>query len=210
MKQLIRFSISGLFGFIITAALFVGMLSLLNSQKTQIQTTDANINFSFVKDYKKPEVEPSKTIKKPEQQEVTQAPAMPNMNLETSSDPGPNIQMPNTAGKNLNILQEEKMSDAGLGSGVIGDKSGGIQSAIAPMYPQKELIAKNEGWVKVLIDVNEFGRVSSVSILQSKPARVFNAATIKAVKKWRFHPKEVDGKAIPYQVTQTVEFKIDQ
>ncbi len=210
MKDFLRFSISGLLGLVITAGLFVGMLSLLSNQKKQLKSQDNNISFSFVKDYKEAEVKPTKTIVKPEQQTVTQAPAMPSMNLDTPSDPGINLPMPITQGKDLSILSEIDLPGMGGGTGFNADQNGGLQSAMAPMYPPNEQMKKTEGWVQVLINVNEFGRVGSVSVLKAKPARVFNATTIKAVKKWRFHPKVVDGKAVPYQVTQTVEFKIDQ
>ncbi len=209
MKVFLRFSISGLLGLAITACLFFGMLSLLSGQKQQLKSEDNSINFSFVKDYKEAEIKPNKTIIKPEQQAVSQAPAMPSMNLDTPTDPGINLPMPNTQGKDFNILTEIDFPGLAGGTGLSGDQNGGLKSGMAPMYPPNEQMKKTQGWVKVLINVNEFGRVGSVSVLKAKPARVFNAATIKAVKKWQFHPKVVDGKAVPYQVTQTVEFKID-
>ena len=212
MNQFLRFSVSGILGFFITAALFVGMLSLLSGKKAQVSTPDSDINFSFVKDFKEAQVEPKPPRVKPvEPQEVKQTPAMPTLNMDPTEEPTVTLPTAGITGKNLNILQDSKTFGS---SGIAGNEGmgepGGLKSAFPPMYPPKEAMNKTEGWVKVLISVNEFGSVSEVDVLQAKPARSFNAATIKAVKKWQFHPKVIDGKAMPFQVTQTIEFTLDQ
>jgi len=210
MKQIVRFSISGFLGLIITAALFIAMLNLLTPQKFQASQADTNINFSFVKDVKAPEEKPIKKIIKPEQQQSKQTPAAPEMPMSSHSNSDLKIPTNFSVITGPNLLTQEKLNGinySGLGD---GNQSGVLKAAIPPIYPQKPLLTKTEGWVKLLIDVNEFGRVNSASVLNAKPARVFNAAAIRAVKKWKFHPKKVDGKAIPFQVTQTIEFKLDK
>ncbi|TDR20409.1 energy transducer TonB [Marinicella litoralis] len=211
MNQIFRYSVSGLLGLFITAALFVGMLSLLKGKPNPIKAQDNIVQFSFVKDYKEAVVKPTPPREKPQQQEISQAPTMPEITMD--NPPSPEVDMPTkgNAGPSLNILKGVKMpSPGGSSIGLAGDMSGMIKTAIAPMYPQKELMAKTEGWVKVLITVNEFGAVQAASVVQAKPARTFNAAALKAVKKWRFHPKVVDGKAVAFQVTQTIAFKLEQ
>ena len=210
MKQLLRFSISGLLGFLITAALFVGMLSLLKGKQNHVTTQDMDINFSFVKAYKELEVNPPKENVKPEQEKVTQPPAMPNIAIDTVDTPDNLLPENATKGKTFNVLAEMKLPGTIGPPGTAIDNPGTIKAAIAPMYPQKPLVSKTEGWVKIKINVNEFGLVSSATVIDAKPARVFNAAAIKAVKKWKFHPETIDGKAVPFQATQTIEFKLDQ
>ncbi|VAW43993.1 hypothetical protein MNBD_GAMMA02-317 [hydrothermal vent metagenome] len=210
MKQLIRFSISGILGFIITTALFIGMLSLLGSNKTTAIATDTNINFSFVKDFQEPAVKPPKKHEQPVQEEVKQPPAAPKLNVDHSSNPKINVPIAGIKGSQLSLLKEMSLPGVG-GSGLYSaDNPGTIKAAIAPMYPQQPLINKTEGWVKVKISVNEFGTVSAVSVIDAEPARVFNAAAKKAVRKWKFHPKTTDGKAMSFVAIQTIEFKIDQ
>lgn len=211
MKQLLRFSVSGFLGLAITAALFLGMLSLLSGKKSTIKTQDVNIDFSFVKDFKEPEVKPEPKRKLPEQQEVTQAPTINRVATEPVDTPDIDIPNSGATGKQFNFAKTLGVpGNVYGGDGLVKGEPGGIKQAIPPMYPQKELVRKTEGWVKLLIDVNEFGAVSSATVLQAKPARAFNAAAIKAVRKWKFHPKVVDGKAIPFQVTQTIEFNINE
>lgn len=211
MKQLLRFSVSGILGLIITATLFLGMLSLLSGKKSTINTDDLNINFSFVKDFKEPEVKPEPKRKLPEQQEITQAPSMNRVATEPVDTPKVDLPDMGNTGKGFSLAKIPGVPDGVYGDeGLVKGEPGGIKQAIPPMYPPKELAKKTEGWVKLLIQVNEFGAVSSAKVLQAKPRKAFNAAAIKAVRKWKFYPKMADGKAIPFQVTQTIEFNINE
>ena len=210
MNKLLRFSISAAIGLVITTSLFLGMLSLLKADKPTVTSSDTNINFSFVKDFKVPTVKPPKTREKPEQKTVKQPPAGPKLNIDDSNFPRINLPIAGTKGNRMNLLDDMNLPDVG-GSGFYEvNNPGGVKAAIAPMYPQVALVSKTEGWVKVQISVNEFGTVSAVAVIDAEPARTFNAAAKKAVKKWKFHPKTIDGKAVPFQAIQTIEFKLDQ
>ncbi len=206
-----RFSVSGLISTVIAAALFIGMLSLLKGKTLQITSSDPDIKFSFVKAYQPIEPKPPRETVLPEPKKVVQPPAAPP--LPTTSNNKSSIDLPEnfgTAAKDLNIIKGISIPMMGTGTGYDQGANGGLKTGIAPMYPPAALMSKTEGWVEVLITVNEFGQVADVEVLNAEPRRVFNAAATKAVRKWRFFPKEVDGQAISYQVTQTIEFKIDQ
>ncbi len=209
MKQLLRFSISGTLGIIITLALFIGMLSLLSGSQPSRVTTDADFNFAFVKDYKAPQEKPPKTHEKPKLKPVEQPPAAPKLNVESHKNTTIKIPMAGTKGNELNILKGIGMPGIGGMGQFSADNPGVVKAAIAPIYPQSALLSKTEGWVQVQISVTEFGTVSAVEVLDAEPARVFNTAAKQAVKKWRFHPKMIDGKAVPFVAAQTIEFKIE-
>ena len=55
-------------------------------------------------------------------------------------------------------------------------------------------------------NVNSNGRVSSVSIRSANPARIFNGEAIKAVRRWQFRPKTIDGIAVDQKGELLVEF----
>jgi len=38
---------------------------------------------------------------------------------------------------------------------------------------------------------------------------IFENAAVRAARKWRFQPETVDGKPIPVEVEQTIEFRLD-
>lgn len=52
------------------------------------------------------------------------------------------------------------------------------------------------------------GTVTDVKILDSKPRRLFDRAAKRAILKWKFKPRVVDGKPVPRRAVQTIEFKL--
>ena len=79
---------------------------------------------------------------------------------------------------------------------------------INPQYPRNELLAGVEGWVKVRFTVEPDGSVSSPKVVESKPPRVFDSSALRAIKKWKFKPKVVNGIAVSQDGTQIIEFKL--
>jgi protein TonB len=79
---------------------------------------------------------------------------------------------------------------------------------IAPRYPRKAALAGKEGWVKVEFTVTELGTVADVKVLDSKPRRLFDRAAKRAILKWKFKPRVVDGKPVARRAVQVIEFKL--
>lgn len=65
---------------------------------------------------------------------------------------------------------------------------------IAPVYPPEAHRAGVQGFVEVELLVDASGKVSSVSVVNAKPARTFEAAATRAVKQWQFAPGGGRGK----------------
>ncbi|MEZ9547650.1 energy transducer TonB, partial [Vibrio crassostreae] len=57
--------------------------------------------------------------------------------------------------------------------------------------------------------IDETGRPMDIQVTDANPRRMFEREAMRALKKWKYQPKVVDGKAIA-QVGQTVklEFKL--
>lgn len=79
---------------------------------------------------------------------------------------------------------------------------------VKPDYPRSALNAGIEGWVKLSFTVTTDGRVENVSVIDSKPPRLFDLAAVDAVKHWSFKPKMADGKPVIGKVEQVIEFKL--
>ncbi|MCF6301002.1 MAG: TonB family protein [Proteobacteria bacterium] len=212
MQNILRFSVSAFLGLVITCTLFILMLNLLSSSNTSHTSQNFDVAFSFVKDSVEiVPITPTVKPKLPEPQESSTAPAAPVLALSPADTPG--VKMPQgTKAVDFENLISMKYIPNGSPDGVGIDQglAGTMKSAIAPMYPQKPLLNKTEGWVKVLIQVNEFGLVDGVKVINAKPQRIFNNSAIKAVRKWKFYPKLENGEAIPFQVMQTIEYTIDE
>ena len=77
---------------------------------------------------------------------------------------------------------------------------------VAPRCPREAQMKGINGSVKMLLNVNSSGKVDKISIQSFKPSRVFNAEAIKAVKRWQFKPKTIDGVAVDQKGELVVEF----
>ena len=80
---------------------------------------------------------------------------------------------------------------------------------INPIYPREAAINGTEGWVKLEFTITETGTVKSPKVIDSQPPRIFNREAIRAILKWKFKPRVVDGAAVERQATQTIDFKLE-
>ncbi|MEZ8036564.1 energy transducer TonB [Vibrio crassostreae] len=80
---------------------------------------------------------------------------------------------------------------------------------VEPRYPAKALKRGAEGHVIMSFTIDETGRPIDIQVTDANPRRMFEREAMRALKKWKYQPKVVDGKAIA-QVGQTVklEFKL--
>ena len=77
---------------------------------------------------------------------------------------------------------------------------------VAPRCPREAQISGIDGSVTLILNVNANGRVSTIQVKSAKPTRVFNSEAIKAVKRWQFKPKTIDGIAVDQKGELLVEF----
>ncbi|RTZ16773.1 energy transducer TonB [Vibrio aquaticus] len=93
---------------------------------------------------------------------------------------------------------------------------GGSQQAmplyrVEPRYPAKALKRGAEGYVVMKFTIGPTGKPTDIEVLEAKPKRMFEREAVRALKKWKYQPQVVDGKAMA-QLGQTVklEFKLAQ
>jgi periplasmic protein TonB len=79
---------------------------------------------------------------------------------------------------------------------------------IEPQYPRQAALARIEGWVEVEFTITETGSVSDPRVIRARPPRVFDREAIRAILRWRFKPRVVDGQPVPRQATQIIDFKL--
>lgn len=80
---------------------------------------------------------------------------------------------------------------------------------VEPRYPTKALKRGAEGYVVMKFTIDPTGKPVDVEVVEANPKRMFEREAIRALKKWKYQPKVLDGGAIS-QFGQTVrlEFKI--
>jgi protein TonB len=80
---------------------------------------------------------------------------------------------------------------------------------IAPQYPRQALLEGIEGWVRIEFIINPDGTVAKPSVKEADPPRVFNTSALRAILRWKFKPRIVDGKAVSRRGEQVIEFKLE-
>jgi protein TonB len=81
---------------------------------------------------------------------------------------------------------------------------------IAPQYPRQALLEGIEGWVRIEFVINPDGTVADPNIMEAEPPRIFNTSALRAILRWKFKPRIVDGKPVPRRGVQVIEFKLEE
>lgn len=78
-----------------------------------------------------------------------------------------------------------------------------------PNYPTIAAARGYEGYVDVQFDVAATGATENVVIIAANPDKIFNRSAIQAVKKWKYSPVIVGGKAQRYEgMVQRLVFEL--
>ena len=81
---------------------------------------------------------------------------------------------------------------------------------VRPMYPREAALAGIEGWVKLEFTITEEGDVRDPQVVDAQPSRVFNREALRAILKWKFKPRVVEGAAVERRATQVIDFALDE
>jgi protein TonB len=80
---------------------------------------------------------------------------------------------------------------------------------IEPRYPMKAAREGKEGWVQMSFSIDTLGGVTDIKVIKSQPKRIFDREAKKALAKWKYKPKIVDGKPIVQTgLTVQLDFKM--
>lgn len=66
---------------------------------------------------------------------------------------------------------------------------------VAPEYPNRPQARGIEGWVVLEFIVDQLGRVQEARVVEGQPAGVFDRSALRAVKRYKYKPRVVNGHA---------------
>ena len=82
--------------------------------------------------------------------------------------------------------------------------------AISPDYPERARARGIEGYVTLEFTVNARGRVVDARVIDAQPASIFNASALRAIERFRYRPRVVDGKPLAVKGVKTrLRFSLD-
>lgn len=80
---------------------------------------------------------------------------------------------------------------------------------VAPDYPRRAAARGQEGYVIVEYTVDELGRVVDAQVIFAEPVQVFDRAALKAVQRYKYKPRVVDGQPVQvHGVRQKITFEL--
>lgn len=76
----------------------------------------------------------------------------------------------------------------------------------APRYPGQARRQREQGEVQLRVEIDEAGRIASVSVVASSGSLRLDEAAREAVRAWRCQPAERDGRPVRAIALQTMDF----
>lgn len=131
--------------------------------------------------------------------------------------PKPDLPKPSMQAQSANAfdmgsidLSPDLNIEAGLnGSGGDGDFLPIVK--VAPQYPRRALQKGIEGHVTVEFTVTALGTVIDPKVIDANPPNIFNRAAMNAVKRFKYKPKIMEGKAQAVTgVRNIIRFELDK
>jgi protein TonB len=172
----------------VTFGLFYLMQALILGKDMKLGEGGATM-IDFVRLKKDSELDIKKR-KMPEKKEPEEPPPPPDLSMARSNKPS------------------QEMGDMAFAIDVDVDL-GGTNIAIAasdtdivpivrvePQYPLRASERGIEGWVEVEFTISKLGTVKDPRVINSHPSSIFDRASLKAIKKWKYNPKIEDGEPV--------------
>ena len=209
LKPQLRYLSALLFGVLISFGLFFLMQSLIDSGEQQNNASAEGQIMDFIR-IREDETLSIKDRRKPQKPKPPkEPPPPPKLIVEKQVKPTmnrikieiPNIDLPSIAG----------------GGPFLGNWAGNPLAEgdvlpivrIDPQWPREALIEGIEGYVVVEVTIGADGSVKDVRIIRSEPKRMFDRNVIRAVLKWKFKPRIINGVPVERKAIQMLEFTLD-
>ncbi|MDK1287166.1 energy transducer TonB [Pseudoalteromonas umbrosa] len=185
-KALNKLVLSFIGALCVTFSLFAFMQQLVSQEKVFVPEPVPTLDVFISQDLEDTPVKVRQVLPPPPKP-APKAPPKPNtppaettgvaveINISSGVESSP-IQMQNTL----------QMSDSGAAPIV----------RIEPTYPAAAARDGVEGWVKIAFSISPNGQVIDAQVIDAKPKRVFNRAALKALKRWKYRPKVINGKPV--------------
>jgi len=196
-------------GVIISLALFFLMQALIDSGEQDYRASNEGQIMEFIRIKDDENLSFKDRIKPKKPTPPKEPPPPPKLIVEKQAKPTvnkikieiPNIDLPTIAGGGpfLGNWQGNPLAE--------GDVLPIVR--IDPQWPREALAKGIEGYVVVEVTIASDGSVRGASIIESVPKRMFDRNVIRAVLKWKFKPRIINGVPVERKAIQTLEFKIN-
>lgn len=182
----LRFPVVAALAVLVTFGLF-WVMQVLVSVPYELGKGGAPPSIEFVR-LKRDTTPETKKREPPKREKPEQAPPPPEMNMAKAMNPGEAV------GDIVPIIDTGAELERATALG-----AGGADSDIVPLvrvdpeYPPRAKQQGVEGWVDLEFTITPVGTIQDARVIGSSPSFVFDRAALKAVRRWRYNPKLVNG-----------------
>jgi len=156
----------------------------------ELLDSKASPKVEFVR-LKKDSTPEQKKREPPKREKPDAPPPPPQMNMAQNMNPGDAVGEIIPMGDTAEVLGEA--TTLGVGG---GDSSPVPLVRVDPEYPPQAQSRRIEGWVDVAFDIGKAGNVENPKVVRAQPPGVFEQSALRAVRRYRYTPKIVDGKPV--------------
>lgn len=203
MIKPVRFGLGAALAMLVTASLLVLMYTLIATNQEAPKEAEYTKIADIVMPERKIEVKVDTKVEKPEELDEpppeVEPPVIDDVAVEVS---GPKVEFK---------LQTQKAEISLEGPGLATQDGEYLPIVkVAPVYPRKAQKDGIEGYCTVSYTVTKAGRVRDVTATDCSPPGKFEAASIKAAKKFKYKPRIENGEAIEvYGVRNRFNYELE-
>lgn len=205
-----RVILSGLSGTVIALLLFWIMQSLISGGRDLNTDHDQGLRLDFIQ-VDRDELERIKERKPPPEPEPPKKPPPPKLVVNNPDPPKQNMPKMDMPKISLGVASGEGPYLGGWSAdnpGVDGDVIPIVR--IDPQWPRQALLDGISGYVTLEFTIEADGSVSDAVVIESEPRRLFDRNAIRALYKWKFKPRVVDGKPVARRASTRIDFELQQ
>ena len=199
-------------GVIISLALFWLMQAMISNNQQGFKKTENLQMTEFVRLKRETKLQ-MKDRKVPDEPPPEKRPPPPKMQMQQV-----HVTKNNVTQMNMPKLDIPLQTNSFSGSAITGVQIGigGISTNVIPLvriqprYPMRAANRRIEGWVKVEFTITKEGTVKDAVVVAAQPAKVFNRAALRAIKRWKFKAKIIGGEAFEQRAVQVLQFKLSK
>lgn len=200
-----RLIVSILLGATVTFALFVLMAKLIENSQRPADEVPPTPVIDIVMDEPEDNTEVRQRVPPPPPPPPQQPPKIEPQEPESSEpDAGAvSFNMPGVdlGGNSIDIGSPGALQRDGEATPIV---------RIEPRYPIQAARDGKEGWVRLSFTINEVGGVEDVQVIEAQPKRIFDREARRALRKWKYKPKIVEGKPVKqFNMKVQLDFKLE-
>ncbi len=184
----LRLFVAVLLGAITTFALFWVMQALIGAEG-ELKEGGGRLSVDYVR-LKRDNTPQLKKREPPKREKPKQQPPPPEMDMAKAMNPGAAVgaivPMVDTG------VELAKATSLGAGG---ADRDIVPLVRVDPDYPPRAKQRGIEGYVDLQFTISAVGTVQGAQVIGSEPAYIFDRAALRAVRKWKYNPRIVNGVA---------------